>query len=110
MTASAGGTSALSGVRVLDLTQVLAGPTAGRTLAEFGADVIKVNNPHEEGAGIHLSRHRYHTDVNRGKRSLLLDLKSGHGQTILHELIERSDVVLQNFRPDATERLRSEEH
>ena len=105
MTASAGGTSALSGVRVLDLTQVLAGPTAGRTLAEFGADVIKVNNPHEEGAGIHFSRHRYHTDVNRGKRSLLLDLKSGHGQTILHELIERSDVVLQNFRPDATERL-----
>ncbi len=96
---------ALDGVSVLDLTQVLAGPTAGRTLAEFGADVIKINNPNEEGAGIHFSRHRYHTDVNRGKRSLLLDLKQPEGHTILSELIDRSDVILQNFRPDAAERL-----
>ncbi|MBV8715473.1 MAG: CoA transferase [Chloroflexi bacterium] len=103
---SAQGETALAGVRVLDLTQVLAGPTAGRTLAEYGADVIKINNPHEEGAGIHFSRHRYHTDVNPGKRSLLLDLKSAPGQTILHDLVARSDVVLQNFRPEAAERLR----
>jgi crotonobetainyl-CoA:carnitine CoA-transferase CaiB-like acyl-CoA transferase len=96
---------ALAGVRVLDLTQVLAGPTAGRTLAEYGADVIKINNPHEEGAGIHFSRHRYHTDVNRGKRSLLLDLKQPAGREILAKLIARSDVILQNFRPDAAERL-----
>jgi crotonobetainyl-CoA:carnitine CoA-transferase CaiB-like acyl-CoA transferase len=97
--------TALAGVRVLDLTQVLAGPTAGRTLAEFGADVIKIINPNEEGAGINFSRHRYHTDVNRGKRSLLLDLKQPEGRTILSELIDRSDVILQNFRPDAAERL-----
>jgi crotonobetainyl-CoA:carnitine CoA-transferase CaiB-like acyl-CoA transferase len=97
--------AALAGLRVLDLTQVLAGPTAGRTLAEFGADVVKVNNPHEEGAGIHFSRHRYHTDVNRGKRSILLDLKTVQGQCVLREMIERADVVLQNFRPDAAERL-----
>jgi crotonobetainyl-CoA:carnitine CoA-transferase CaiB-like acyl-CoA transferase len=97
--------TALDGVRVLDLTQVLAGPTAGRTLAEFGADVIKINNPSEEGAGIHFSRHRYHTDVNRGKRSLLLDLKQAEGRAILAELIDRSDVILQNFRPEAAERL-----
>jgi crotonobetainyl-CoA:carnitine CoA-transferase CaiB-like acyl-CoA transferase len=96
---------ALAGLRVLDLTQVLAGPTAGRTLAEFGADVIKVNNPHEEGAGIHFSRHRYHTDVNRGKRSILLDLKTAQGQALLRDLIERADVLLQNFRPDAAVRL-----
>jgi crotonobetainyl-CoA:carnitine CoA-transferase CaiB-like acyl-CoA transferase len=96
---------ALAGVRVLDLTQVLAGPTGGRTLAEFGADVIKVNNPHEEGAGIHFSRHRYHTDVNRGKRSILLDLKTPQGQSVLRDLIERADILLQNFRPDAAERL-----
>jgi crotonobetainyl-CoA:carnitine CoA-transferase CaiB-like acyl-CoA transferase len=96
---------ALAGVRVLDLTQVLAGPTAGRTLAEFGADVVKINNPNEQGAGIHFSRHRYHTDVNRGKRSLLLDLKQAEGRIILSELIDRSDVILQNFRPDAAERL-----
>jgi crotonobetainyl-CoA:carnitine CoA-transferase CaiB-like acyl-CoA transferase len=92
-------------VRVLDLTQVLAGPTSGRTLAEYGADVIKINNPNEEGAGIHFSRHRYHTDVNRGKRSLLLDLKQPAGRAILAELIDRSDVILQNFRPEAAERL-----
>jgi crotonobetainyl-CoA:carnitine CoA-transferase CaiB-like acyl-CoA transferase len=97
---------ALAGVRVLDLTQVLAGPTAGRTLAEFGADVIKINNPHEEGAGIHFSRHRYHTDVNRGKRSILLDLKSSQGQSLFRDMVERADVLLQNFRPDAAERLR----
>ena len=97
--------AALAGLRVLDLTQVLAGPTAGRTLAEFGADVIKVNNPREEGAGIHFSRHRYHTDVNRGKRSILLDLKTDQGQSLLRDMLERADVVLQNFRPDAAERL-----
>ncbi|HEY2594026.1 MAG TPA: CoA transferase [Chloroflexota bacterium] len=105
---SSGGDTArpvLEGVKVLDLTQVLAGPTAGRTLAEFGADVIKINNPNEEGAGIHFSRHRYHTDVNRGKRSLLLDLKQPAGHAILSELIDRSDVILQNFRPDAAGRL-----
>jgi crotonobetainyl-CoA:carnitine CoA-transferase CaiB-like acyl-CoA transferase len=102
---SSGPCPALAGVRVLDLTQVLAGPTAGRTLAEFGADVVKVNNPNEEGAGIHFSRHRYHTDVNRGKRSLLLDLKQPEGRAIFSELIDRSDVILQNFRPDAAERL-----
>ena len=96
---------ALAGVRVLDLTQVLAGPTAGRTLAEYGADVIKINNPHEEGAGIHFSRHRYHTDVNRGKRSMLLDLKSAAGQSVLHDLLRWSDVLLQNFRPDAAAHL-----
>ena len=81
------------------------GPTAGRTLAEFGADVVKINNPNEEGAGIHFSRHRYHTDVNRGKRSMLLDLKQAEGRDILAELIDRSDVFLQNFRPEAAERL-----
>jgi crotonobetainyl-CoA:carnitine CoA-transferase CaiB-like acyl-CoA transferase len=99
------GRTVLESVRVLDLSQVLAGPTTGRTLAEYGADVVKINNPHEQGAGIHFSRHRYHTDVNRGKRSLLLDLKTTQGQSILKDLVSRSDVLLQNFRPDAAQRL-----
>ena len=60
--------------------QVLAGPTGGRTLAEFGADVVKINPPDEEGAGIRFSVHRYHTDVNRGKRTMLLDLKHAGGR------------------------------
>jgi crotonobetainyl-CoA:carnitine CoA-transferase CaiB-like acyl-CoA transferase len=97
--------SALEGVRVVDLTQVLAGPTAGRTLAEFGAEVIKLNNPGEEGAGYRWQVHRYHTDVNRGKRSILLDLKTPDGREIAGRLIERADVVLQNFRLGVAERL-----
>src|SRR5262249_18753257 len=68
-------TAALEGFRVVDTTQVLAGPTAARTLAEFGAEVIKINNPWEEGAGYRWQVHRYHTDVNRVKRTILIDLK-----------------------------------
>jgi crotonobetainyl-CoA:carnitine CoA-transferase CaiB-like acyl-CoA transferase len=97
--------SALEGYRVLDLTQVLAGPTAGRTLAEFGANVIKINNPAEEGAGFRWNVRRYHTDVNRGKRSLLLDLKHPKGIELFWRLAAGADVVMHNFRPGVPERL-----
>jgi crotonobetainyl-CoA:carnitine CoA-transferase CaiB-like acyl-CoA transferase len=97
--------AALAGLRVVDLTQVLAGPTAARTLAEFGADVVKINNPREEGAGYRWQVHRYHTDVNRGKRTMLLDLKTPDGRRLLSRLIEGADVVLHNFRPGVAERL-----
>ena len=96
---------ALEGIRVVDLTQVLAGPTATRTLAEFGADVVKVNNPREEGAGYRWQVHRYHTDVNRGKRTMLVDLKAPEGMEILWRLVEGADVVVQNFRLGVAERL-----
>jgi crotonobetainyl-CoA:carnitine CoA-transferase CaiB-like acyl-CoA transferase len=97
--------SALEGVRVLDLSQVLAGPTAGRTLAELGAVVTKVNPPAEEGAGIRFSLHRYHTDVNRGKRSVLLDLKQPGAHEVIERILDETDVVVHNFRPGALERL-----
>jgi len=97
--------AALEGIRVVDLTQVLAGPTATRTLAEFGADVVKVNNPREEGAGYRWQVHRYHTDVNRGKRTMLVDLKTREGLDVLWRLVERADVVIQNFRLGVAERL-----
>jgi crotonobetainyl-CoA:carnitine CoA-transferase CaiB-like acyl-CoA transferase len=97
--------AALQGMRVVDLTQVLAGPTAARTLAEFGADVVKINNPREEGAGYRWQVHRYHTDVNRGKRTILLDLKKPEGLEVFKRLVEDADVVLQNFRPGVAERL-----
>ncbi len=96
---------ALDGVRVLDLTQVLAGPTAARTLAEYGADVVKINNPREEGAGYRWQVHRYHTDVNRGKRTILLDLKVAEGLDVFRRLAAGADVVLENFRPGVAERL-----
>ena len=97
--------AALDGVKVLDLSQVLAGPTGGRTLAEFGADVVKINPPDEEGAGIRLSVHRYHTDVNRGKRTMLLDLKKPGALDVMRRLLDDTDVVVHNFRPGVMERL-----
>lgn len=88
---------ALSGVRVLDLSQIWAGPTAARMLAEFGADVIKINSPHEPIMS--------HLDVNRGKRSILLDLRTEAGQAVFWRLVEGADVVLQNFKLGVAEQL-----
>jgi crotonobetainyl-CoA:carnitine CoA-transferase CaiB-like acyl-CoA transferase len=88
---------ALKEVRVLDLTQVWAGPTAARALAEFGADVIKINNPHEPIMS--------HYDVNRGKRSILLDFTDSKDMEIFLQLVKSADVVMQNFRHGVAERL-----
>jgi crotonobetainyl-CoA:carnitine CoA-transferase CaiB-like acyl-CoA transferase len=90
--------SALAGVKVVDLCIVLAGPTCGRTLAEFGADVIKIDSPYR---GTVLR----HNDINRAKRSVLLDLKTQGGLEIFWTLVEQADVVLQNFRGGVAERL-----
>jgi crotonobetainyl-CoA:carnitine CoA-transferase CaiB-like acyl-CoA transferase len=90
--------SALEGVRVVDLCIVLAGPTCGRTLAEFGADVVKIDSPH-------VSKVLRHNDINRAKRSILLDLKTPEGLDIFWKLVDRADVVLQNFRGGVAERL-----
>jgi crotonobetainyl-CoA:carnitine CoA-transferase CaiB-like acyl-CoA transferase len=90
---------ALEGVRVLDLCIILAGPTLGRTLAEFGADVIKIDNPTRGGYVAS------HNDVNRGKRSILLDLKSDAGRNVFWRLLEGADVVAQNYRAGKLEKL-----
>ncbi|HEV7664997.1 MAG TPA: CoA transferase [Chloroflexota bacterium] len=89
-------TAALEGLRVLDVCQVLAGPTGGRLLYEFGADVIKIYGPQ--------SRVGEHGYLNRGKRSILLDVKSRAGQQVFWKLLERSDIILQNFPPGTAER------
>ncbi|MEZ4502981.1 MAG: CoA transferase [Dehalococcoidia bacterium] len=83
--------SALEGIKVLDLCIILAGPTAGRTLAEFGADVIKIDDP-KRGFVV------YHTEINRGKRSILLDLRREEGRDVFWKLLEDADVVVQNYR------------
>jgi crotonobetainyl-CoA:carnitine CoA-transferase CaiB-like acyl-CoA transferase len=90
--------SALDGIKVVDLCIILAGPTCGRTLAEFGADVIKIDSPHTPTV-------LRHNDINRGKRSLLLDLKTKGGLEIFWKLVDRADVVLQNFRGGVAEKL-----
>ena len=91
--------SALDGVKVLDLCIILAGPTMGRTLAEYGANVIKIDNPSRGSA---VARHN---DINRGKRSILLDLKSEEGRDVFWKLLEDADVVAQNYRAGRLERL-----
>ena len=111
---SAGGTDGdalpLEGVRVLDLTRMLAGPYGTLLLADLGADVIKVEEP-ETGD---LTRHSlprmgeystYFMAVNRGKRSVTLDLKSEAGRAAVLRLGRTSDVVVENFRPGVMDRL-----
>ena len=88
----------LDGVKVLDLCIVLAGPTCGRTLAEFGAEVTKIDDPNRPAGP-------FHNDVNRGKRSILLDLKSEDGQAVFWKLVDDADVIVQNYRRGALERL-----
>jgi len=90
--------SALEGVKVVDLCIILAGPTCGRTLAEFGADVVKIDSPHVKTV-------LRHNDINRAKRSILIDLKSKDGLDIFWKLVDQADVVLQNFRGGVAERL-----
>jgi crotonobetainyl-CoA:carnitine CoA-transferase CaiB-like acyl-CoA transferase len=91
--------SALEGIRVLDLCIVLAGPTCGRTLGEFGADVIKIDDPSRpyDIAG--------NTDVNRGKRSININLKNPEGLAVFYKLLETADVVVENSRATTLARL-----
>jgi crotonobetainyl-CoA:carnitine CoA-transferase CaiB-like acyl-CoA transferase len=89
----------LEGIRVLDLCLILAGPTCGRTLAELGADVIKIDSPRPTIIDA------FWLDTNRGKRSVTLDLKQTAGREALWKLIESADVVVENFRKGVSERL-----
>jgi crotonobetainyl-CoA:carnitine CoA-transferase CaiB-like acyl-CoA transferase len=85
----------LSGMRVLDLSNVIAGPAAGRILAEFGADVIRIDPPAPQ-AGPRMTMW-FGIDVNQGKRAIILDLKTAEGRSVLEKLVKQSDVVIHNF-------------
>jgi crotonobetainyl-CoA:carnitine CoA-transferase CaiB-like acyl-CoA transferase len=99
----------LTGLRVLELARILAGPWAGQILADLGADVIKVERkgagddtrgwgpPFMPGADGHLGAAYYHA-TNRGKRSIELDFESEEGRRIVRKLAERSDIVIENFK------------
>ncbi len=94
----------LSGVRVLDLSRILAGPWCGMALADMGAEVIKVEHPtrgddtRDWGIQIGDTETAYYNCANRNKRSVTLDLKKKEGQALALELIRQSDVVIQNFK------------
>ncbi|MCL6511151.1 MAG: CoA transferase [Anaerolineae bacterium] len=103
----------LEGLRVLDATQMLAGPICGMRLGDLGADVVKIEPP---GTGEWTRTHGFanaeingHTTaqlgLNRNKRSVTINLKSPAGQSVLHDLVRHSDVFIQNFRVGTAERL-----
>jgi crotonobetainyl-CoA:carnitine CoA-transferase CaiB-like acyl-CoA transferase len=95
--------SVLDGTLVLDLSTMIAGPVCARTLAEYGADVIKIESPHP----MHGPRMVcwFGADVDQGKRNLLLDVATKDGQGILRQLIERAGVLVHNFSRSAVTRL-----
>src|ERR1700755_2687820 len=100
---------ALKGVRVIDLTAVIAGPLGMRTLAEYGADVIKVEPPGGDVVRAS-SPSRHHemgalfVSLNRNKRAIVLDLKSPQAMDVMRRLIAGADVLAHNMRPGALKR------
>lgn len=101
----------LNGIRVLDLSRLLPGAYASQMLADFGADVIKVEEPGTGDYGRYMQPHGpggmslYFLAINRNKRSLTLNLKSARGREIFLRLVRESDVVLESFRPGVMTRL-----
>ena len=100
----------LEGVKVLDLTRVLAGPYSGMILADMGAEVIKIENPiggdDTRNMGPFISGNSvYYANFNRSKLGCTLNLKAPEGKAIFLELVKRADIVLENFRPGAMEKL-----
>ena len=101
----------LEGVRVLDLSRILAGPWATQVLADFGADVIKVERPGvgddtrswgppylRDADGNDSSESAYYLCANRGKRSVAIDFTTAEGQALLRELVVHCDVLVENYK------------
>lgn len=102
---------ALSHLRVLDLSRVLAGPWSGQILADLGADVIKVERPGsgddtrawgppflKDAEGENTSEAAYYLSANRNKRSVTIDFTRPEGQRLVRELAAKSDIVIENFK------------
>jgi crotonobetainyl-CoA:carnitine CoA-transferase CaiB-like acyl-CoA transferase len=103
-------TGPLAGVRVLDLTAVVAGPLATQILGDYGADVIKVEPPDGDRMRVNgVTRNRGMSSIflalNRNKRSLCIDLKSADGSAVIQRLLPTVDVLVHNMRPAAVDRL-----
>ena len=109
MTVSSDASAALEGIRVLDFSIMLAGPYCARMLADVGAEVIKIEPPEGDDmrlrAPLRSGHSAYFGQLNAGKRSITLDLKTPEAIAIVHGLVARADVVVENFRPGVMERL-----
>lgn len=100
----------LDGIKVLDLTRVLAGPYATMLLGDLGAEVIKIEQPDTGDESRNFGPFKngfslYFMSVNRGKRSVTLNLKTERGQAIFKQLLAHTDVLVENFRPGTMEKL-----
>lgn len=95
----------LEGITVLDLTRFLPGAMATMCLVRFGAEVIKIERPGEGDPARHLDGGKIFAYTNAGKKSIAIDLKHPKGSDLFRKLAQRSDVVLENFRPGVMERL-----
>jgi CoA:oxalate CoA-transferase len=103
-------THVLDGYKVLDFSQVLAGPTVTRLMAEMGADVIKLELPPGGDRSRHLpflrdGRSGYYVQQNRGKKSLCLDMKNPAATAIVRDLVSKVDVIVENFAPGVIARM-----
>lgn len=100
---------ALAGVRILEFSQIVAGPFAGLALSDFGADVVKVEplagEARRNSGAIIPNEGKYFQSLNRGKRSLTVDLASAEGQALIHRLVPDFDVVIINYREGVAARL-----
>lgn len=105
----------LSDVNVLDFTWVLAGPHATKTLADMGANVLKIehfkNGANERHQALQVEKNgiiqsSYHLHLNRGKKSLCINLKHPKGIELIHGLIKKSDIIIENFTPGVMDRLK----
>lgn len=101
----------LAGIRIVDFTRILAGPYCAQLLGDLGAEVVKIEIPRggdplrTQGPPFHEGNGLTYYATNRNKRSLTLDLQTGRGKEIAHELCLKADVVLENFRPGVMDRL-----
>lgn len=95
---SVSGEPALKGIRIVDVAQVLAGPTVGRVLAEYGADVVKIHSFTDRQLGMHVY-------TNSGKQSIMLDLKTPEGMEVFRKLSKDVDIFVQNFTRGVADRI-----
>ncbi|MGA3297609.1 MAG: CoA transferase, partial [Candidatus Bathyarchaeia archaeon] len=102
----------LTGIRVLDASRILTGPFCSMMLGDLGAEIIKIERPQTGddtrswGPPFIDSESAYFLSINRNKKSITLDLNTEEGRRIFYSLAEKSDVLLENFTPGVTERLK----
>ena len=103
-------TGPLHGVKVLEFSQIIAGPLAGSVLADLGAEVVKIEPPGGEGtraaAGVVAGTSKIFQSLNRGKRSLVVNLGDPQGRALIHRIVPAFDVLIINFRPEVIRRLK----